>query len=85
MTLGTACSALAEIGCNEEQTCFVPVCNFQQTEKTISHTTWPVSHMLFEHIMFERGEKKQKTNPSWGLVSKAGQQQLTLGLFSSQT
>jgi len=79
MTLGTACSALAEIGCNEEQTCFVPVCNFQQTEKTISHTTWPISHMLFKHIMFERGEKK----PSWGLLSKVGQRQLTLGLFSS--
>lgn len=58
MTLGTACSALAEIGCNEEQTCFVPVCNFQQTEKTISHTTWPISHMLFKHIMFERKKNK---------------------------
>lgn len=34
MTPGTACSALAEIGCNEEQTCFAPLCNFQQTEKT---------------------------------------------------
>lgn len=34
MTLGTACSALAEIGCNEEQTCFAPLCNFQQTEKS---------------------------------------------------
>lgn len=32
---------------------------FQQTEQTTSHTTWPISHMLFKHIMFER-EKKIK-------------------------
>lgn len=49
------------------------------------HNMACVPHVVRAHYVGEGGKKKQKTNLSWGLVFKIGQQQLTLGLFSSQT